>query len=529
MHTMSDFSPDFSSNKGIGLLLTNSNIVAQQKKESSFSGVRMDSSSRQFSNMLDQNRRELDKPKDAGKSESQVSEKPKQQNVGDSKNISENRSSATENTSRAVNESADQVNDTSQSTSSKKAESDAANHRSEDNAQEERVSPEDEEVVESADGSVEERVAEELGEETLNEEEPLLTEELLAILNVAEETLIEEGLAVAKQIIQEDDVKSPVNSYTSVVKEERVSKVSPEITTALIEDSPAFVSGKVTEQVLESDSKKGRPVDPRFNPVAQALSREDGKKALAESNKHIVADLVLANKVDLELPVETVAENPFEEVLKKMGENKSKLELMLANNAIERDRSVNGNKQRTSSELVEQLTAKLSSNITPLADRGSALPSLGGLRASINPQVTQGVLNTPMSSPDWSNAFSKRIHMLVRNEVQLAELRLDPPDLGRVNIRISISQDQASLAFSSQHANVRDAIDATMPKLREMLEESGLSLANVDVSPQFSQQQGSDSEQNLNGSSFSGLAENGEENEQVIRRVLSDSLIDFFA
>jgi flagellar hook-length control protein FliK len=48
-------------------------------------------------------------------------------------------------------------------------------------------------------------------------------------------------------------------------------------------------------------------------------------------------------------------------------------------------------------------------------------------------------------------------------------------------VRLSIANDQASLSFASPHAAVRDAIQASLPRLQDMLQGLGISLGNVSV------------------------------------------------
>jgi flagellar hook-length control protein FliK len=64
---------------------------------------------------------------------------------------------------------------------------------------------------------------------------------------------------------------------------------------------------------------------------------------------------------------------------------------------------------------------------------------------------------------------------------QVAELHIEPPQLGPVEVRLSITNDQASLSIASPHAAVRDAIQASLPRLQEMLQGLGISLGNVSV------------------------------------------------
>ena len=69
-----------------------------------------------------------------------------------------------------------------------------------------------------------------------------------------------------------------------------------------------------------------------------------------------------------------------------------------------------------------------------------------------------------------------------------AELHLSPPDLGPMSVRISMEQDQASISFSSAHAMVREAVEAALPRLRDMLGAQGITLADVNVSQHGSSQ-----------------------------------------
>lgn len=98
-------------------------------------------------------------------------------------------------------------------------------------------------------------------------------------------------------------------------------------------------------------------------------------------------------------------------------------------------------------------------------------------------------VDVKVGTPGWDTAFSQRVAWAVTNQHQVAELRLNPPNLGPVEIRITISNDQATAMFVSPHASVRDSIEAALPRLREMLGESGLTLGNVNVSSQSFQQQ----------------------------------------
>ncbi|WP_168161553.1 flagellar hook-length control protein FliK [Ectothiorhodospira sp. BSL-9] len=91
-------------------------------------------------------------------------------------------------------------------------------------------------------------------------------------------------------------------------------------------------------------------------------------------------------------------------------------------------------------------------------------------------------LDVPMSQPKWNEAVSNRVLWMVNQNVQGAELRLNPPHLGPLEIRVSMEGDRANVQFLAAHAVTRDALDAAMPRLREMFAESGVQLGDVDIS-----------------------------------------------
>jgi hypothetical protein len=90
---------------------------------------------------------------------------------------------------------------------------------------------------------------------------------------------------------------------------------------------------------------------------------------------------------------------------------------------------------------------------------------------------------TPLGHPGWDAEMSERIVWMTSKSMSSAEIHLNPPNLGPVEVRISLNQDQqASIQFVSPHAAVREALEAAMPKLRDLFGAQQLSLADVSVS-----------------------------------------------
>ncbi len=114
----------------------------------------------------------------------------------------------------------------------------------------------------------------------------------------------------------------------------------------------------------------------------------------------------------------------------------------------------------------------------------------------LQPQGVAGSMFTVehgVQQKGWDQAVGQRVVWMVRQNLQEAQIQLNPRSLGPVEVKVSVSQEQASVQFTVQHAATREALEAALPRLREMLNEQGLNLAHSDVS-QHSQQQEADGE-----------------------------------
>jgi flagellar hook-length control protein FliK len=90
--------------------------------------------------------------------------------------------------------------------------------------------------------------------------------------------------------------------------------------------------------------------------------------------------------------------------------------------------------------------------------------------------------------PEWNKEIGERVIWMHKQEIPSAELRLNPRHLGPVTIKIDMTQEQASISFIAQHAAVKDAIEAAIPRLREMFSAQQLNLADVNVTQDDSSQ-----------------------------------------
>ncbi|MCI0733467.1 MAG: flagellar hook-length control protein FliK [Methylococcaceae bacterium] len=97
-------------------------------------------------------------------------------------------------------------------------------------------------------------------------------------------------------------------------------------------------------------------------------------------------------------------------------------------------------------------------------------------------------LERAVTEPEWKDDLGNRIFWMARNSMAAAELKVNPPQMGPVEVRINLQQDQMNVVFASQNAAVRDAIEAAIPRLREMLGGHQVNLMHVEVSNSFADQ-----------------------------------------
>ena len=173
------------------------------------------------------------------------------------------------------------------------------------------------------------------------------------------------------------------------------------------------------------------------------------------------------------------------------------------------------------------LTTSLNSSMNPahnmnvsssavMPDASFTLNTANSLSSNLTTAITAN-----LQSPEWSRQMTDQVSFMVKGGFQQADIKLNPAHLGPMEIKLSIKDDQASVSFVSQHAVVRDVIDAAMPRLRDMLEQQGINLADVDVSAQSEQQQSNDE-----ALSQQGTEEHADINAQQAESANSEALLN---
>ncbi|MEN3156811.1 flagellar hook-length control protein FliK [Alkalimonas sp. NCh-2] len=137
----------------------------------------------------------------------------------------------------------------------------------------------------------------------------------------------------------------------------------------------------------------------------------------------------------------------------------------------------------------QPLTLSASINTAQLLQSQGSAASPAGVTPTVSELLRQPV---NLLAADATGQLRERLVMMVRNSVHSADIKLDPAELGSMTIRISMQQEQANVHFLVQQAHAREILEQQLPRLRDMLGEHGIELADGQVAQQQSGQQQQD-------------------------------------
>ncbi len=96
------------------------------------------------------------------------------------------------------------------------------------------------------------------------------------------------------------------------------------------------------------------------------------------------------------------------------------------------------------------------------------------------PTVRHEIL-TGFGNRGWDQAISQRVLWLAQDQLQQASLTLNPPHLGPIQVTVQIENQQAMVQFVSAQPEVRQALQDSIPVLREMFSQAGIELGQTDI------------------------------------------------
>ncbi|WP_343587142.1 flagellar hook-length control protein FliK [Herbaspirillum sp.] len=251
---------------------------------------------------------------------------------------------------------------------------------------------------------------------------------------------------------------------------------------------------------LLTQSKRSAPV----------LSLQDDDHALAQQNGKdqkidfaALQSSITANNGKKEAAAEPAQNNADAGAHLAAKDDKPAIDL----NAKAAPKDDTGSASRTQAAKLAPDAASMKQDAPQAAPAPVALPAMQQAIVANQPQAVFGAAYTDKIQPNvgsagWDQAVGQKITWMVSGGIQSASLTLNPPDLGPMQVVLNVHNAQADATFITAQPEVKQALEAAMPKLREMMDQAGIQLGQATVNTGTpNQQQGAPSQQARNTSS----------------------------
>lgn len=334
----------------------------------------------------------------------------------------------------------------------------------------------------AADKNNTEQVLTESEQATLLQEQALVKEDENFIAKADQNNNLvakkQEQSAQDKNII--DDKTSAKNAFSAqtVQSTEIMSALQPEKNQALSPELAAQVT-PLTKQIRESLSvaDNGKSIESlrqvNTNRATQVLeqAQHNGEQSLSENGSE---QEQLLNPQDQE----TINVN-----LDKSFAGEMKLASNSGLNNVLNNTVLGTNTGYSGSEAAER---------SSIASPEQFFDSLSAKAISENNQVQKSQSITAQQTiaihhKDFNHAVKEKVMLMVNQKLQQVEIRLDPPELGSMQIRVNMQNEQAIVSFNVQNSQAKEALEQNLVKLREMLADSGVDVGDANVSQQQSE------------------------------------------
>lgn len=278
--------------------------------------------------------------------------------------------------------------------------------------------------------------------------------------------------ADADQLLNED-IDADENDVVSVIDN---------VTVAAIEVDPVAIpfvvaTGSGEGEVLPPGRQSSSSRMPAISAVARLDAGLDAGQVAADADSAQEAESVLdvsSEEADFDPKALLTAENNHKETRSKHSAEVVNIRQQVTATETVTTRSVDSSTQLGVTSVISQ-TANTANQVFP--------PHLQSLSVAASANNQQ-----------WGDALGERVTFLINQKMNNAEIRIDPPHLGKLDIQIHVKDDTAQVVIHTQHAHTRDLVESSSFRLREILQDAGYSSVDVNVSQRDSSNQNASGE-----------------------------------
>lgn len=136
--------------------------------------------------------------------------------------------------------------------------------------------------------------------------------------------------------------------------------------------------------------------------------------------------------------------------------------------------------------LTDMLNTAVPARIAAGADAAALAQGVAGELRPGDPAMLRGyatsVVDVPVGASEWGERIMGKLSWLAAKNFSVAEIHITPPELGPLEVRVQVQNDQATVTVHATTQAVREQLESQSVRLREMLAEQGLNLEGFDVS-----------------------------------------------
>ncbi|HFG1702815.1 TPA: flagellar hook-length control protein FliK [Vibrio cholerae] len=250
---------------------------------------------------------------------------------------------------------------------------------------------------------------------------------------------------------------------------------------------------------LKAMLEGGKAKAPVPNALAQSVAQGLTPAHLAAQQTGTAAlpmNPTAATPIDMAaLAPQTVAANPMLNPAATVNPELAASSAMLA--ALGGRALAGSDERRAASESGQE---GLAQQIAAAAGQGTAQNQ--ALNRAESQLVQTNATPVPLNKEMAADQLAERVQMMMSKNLKNIDIRLDPLELGRMHIRMNMQGDGATVHFTVANQHAREALEQTMPRLREMLAQQGVQLGDTSV-----QQQSAGQQQRYTGQEQSGFGQ----------------------
>ncbi len=111
----------------------------------------------------------------------------------------------------------------------------------------------------------------------------------------------------------------------------------------------------------------------------------------------------------------------------------------------------------------------------------AASPPMDSISTELSGTAGMPASQISLKQPGWDRSLGANIAFMLKENINLASIKVKPAELGPMNIQLSVQSDQLNVSIAASHTVTRETLEASLPRLREQFTSLGFSQVNVNI------------------------------------------------